>query len=81
MLDLNEELERWAEDPKLEALLELLIDYLNETSPRNSAVEELRNHFKLTKNISKELEALMELAAKVAESVEALEDQTEHLLS
>jgi len=81
MLDLNKQLEEWAHDPKLESLLELLIDYMNEENGDATAIEELRHHFKLVKNMSKELEALMELAARIAESVEALEDQTEHLLS
>ena len=81
MLDLNRELAKWAKEPKLEALLGLLIDYLNEQNPNHKAIAELREHFKLSKDLSKELEALAELAARVAESVEAIEDQTEHLLS
>lgn len=81
MLDLNKELKRWGKDPKLESLLEILIDYMNQEKGDPTAIKELRHHFKLVKNMSKELELLMELAARIAESVEALEDQSEHLLS
>lgn len=81
MLDLNKELNAWAKNPKLESLLELLIDYLNSQDKNHKAIIELREKFKLLKDLSKDLETMAELTAKMAESIEALEDQTEHLLS
>ena len=66
MLDLNKELDKWAKDPKLESLLEILIDYLNEHNRKNAAVEELRQKFKLLKDMAKDLDVLAELAAAEA---------------
>lgn len=80
-MKLEKELKKWSKTPKLELLLELLIDYCNHNKIDEEVLVELRHKFKLLKYMSKDLESLAELACKIAESVEAIEDQTDHLLS
>lgn len=79
MFNIHKELERWTTEGDLESLLDIVEKYLEEEGLSPTAIDDIKEGLQLKQKLLEQVEALRELACRVAEEVEAVEDAVEHM--